>query len=120
MRHPPAVFKARAADDDPMQHSNDTQQHSGDEPQARDSRPQRSAATGSTDESIGRPANWREGRYQRSGAPVDQSVNQPSQTDDEPHDTVGTQTPPASSRANRPKPLPPEQQKPVTLRDYDP
>jgi hypothetical protein len=74
---------------------------------------------GSTDQSIGRPGNWREGRYQRSGARVDQSVNQPSQTDDEPHDTVGTQTPPASARANRPKSPPAEQQKPVTLRDYE-
>ena len=74
---------------------------------------------GSTDQSIGRPGNWREGRYQRSGARVDQAVNQPSQTDDAPHDTVGTQTPPASPRANRPKSPPPEQQKPVTLRDYE-
>ena len=77
------------------------------------------APAGTTDESIGRPGNWREGRYQRRGAPVDQSVNQPSQTDDEPHDTMGTQTPPASSRANRPKSPPPAQQKPVTLRDYE-
>jgi hypothetical protein len=77
------------------------------------------APAGSTDESIGRPADWREGRYQRSGARVDQSVNQPSQTNDQPHDTVGTQTPPASSRANRPKSPPAEQQKPVTLRDYE-
>ena len=74
---------------------------------------------GSTDQSIGRPADWREGRYQRSGAPVDQSVNRPSQTDDEPHDTVGTQTPPASSRPNRAKSPPAEQLKPVTLRDYE-
>jgi hypothetical protein len=76
------------------------------------------APAGSTDESIGRPGNWREGRYQRDGARVDQSVNQPSQTDDEPHDTVGTQTPPAAPRANRPK-SPPAEQKPVTLRDYE-
>jgi hypothetical protein len=61
------------------------------------------APAGSTDESIGRPADWREGRYQRSGARVDQSVK----------------TPPASSRANRPKSPPAEQQKPVTLRDYE-
>lgn len=60
------------------------------------------APSGSTDESIGRPAGWREGRYQRSGAPVDQSV-----------------TPPASSRANRAKSPPAEQLKPVTLRDYE-
>jgi hypothetical protein len=59
-----------------------------------------SARTGSTDESIGRPDNWREGRYQRDGAGVDQAVNQPSQS--------------------TPKSPPAEQQKPVTLRDYDP
>jgi len=53
------------------------------------------AAAGSTDESIGRPGNWREGRYQRSG------------------------TPPAAPRANTPKSPPAEQQKPVTLRDYE-
>jgi hypothetical protein len=58
-----------------------------------------SAQTGSTDESIGRPENWREGRYQRDGADVDQAVNQPSQS--------------------APKPPPAEQQKPVTLRDYE-
>ena len=79
----------------------------------------KSVAEGTTDEAIGRPEGWREGRYQRSGAPVDQSVNRPSQTDDEPHDTVGTQTPPASAHANRPKPPPSGQQKPVTLRDYE-
>jgi hypothetical protein len=32
---------------------------------------------------------------------------------------MGTQTPPASSRANKPKSTPPERQKPVTLRDYE-
>jgi hypothetical protein len=57
------------------------------------------AKTGSTDESIGRPDNWREGRYQRAGARVDQSVNKPSQ--------------------EAPKSPPAEQQKPVTLRDYE-
>ncbi|MGA2398987.1 MAG: hypothetical protein ABSG30_13100 [Steroidobacteraceae bacterium] len=55
--------------------------------------------TGSTDESIGRPGNWREGRYQRSGALVDQSVNDPSQQ-------------------NPPDP-PAEREKPVTRRDYE-
>lgn len=84
-----------------------------------ESSPGAAPPSGSTDESIGRPSGWREGRYQQSGAPVDQSVNRPSQTDDEPHDTVGTQTPPASSRANRPKSPPAEQLKPVTLRDYE-
>lgn len=60
------------------------------------------AKTGSTDESIGRPGNWREGRYQRRGAPVDQSVNDPSQ-----------------STQSAPKSPPAEDQKPVTLRDYE-
>jgi hypothetical protein len=90
-------------------------QHSKDSNRA----PKPTAPEGSTDESIGRPGTWREGRYQRRGADVDQSVNQPAQTDDEPHDTVGTQTPPAASRANRPKSPPAEQLKPVTLRDYE-
>jgi hypothetical protein len=116
MRYPPASESCCACEDFSMQHSNDIP--------SRPAAPEPSAgappAAGSTDESIGRPATWREGRYQRSGAPVDQSVNQPSQTDDAPHDTVGTQTPPASSRANRPKSPPAERQKPVTLRDYDP
>lgn len=74
---------------------------------------------GSSDESIGRPADWREGRYQRSGAKVDQSVNQPSQTANEPHDTFGTQTPPSTGAANKPKSPPAAQEKPVTLRDYE-
>jgi len=104
-----------------MGHGNDTQQPGTETRQpGNETRggPPAPAPTGSTDESIGRPASWREGRYQRSGAPVDQSVNEPSQG--EPHDTVGTQTPPASSGAQRPKSPPPEQQKPVTLQDYDP
>jgi hypothetical protein len=63
-----------------------------------DASPQK-PATGTSDESIGRPGNWREGRYQRSGARVDQSVNRSAQ--------------------DAPKPPPPEQQKPVTLRDYE-
>jgi hypothetical protein len=91
----------------------------GGDPSAAAPPPGSTAPSGSTDESIGRPAGWREGRYQRSGAPVDQSVNKPSETDDEPHDTVGTQTPPASSHANKPKPLPADQQRPVTRRDYE-
>jgi hypothetical protein len=62
--------------------------------------PGAAAPTGSTDESIGRPSDWREGRYQRSGARVDQSVETP-----------------ASSRAKRPKS--PATQRPVTLRDYE-
>jgi hypothetical protein len=94
-------------------------QHSKKEGRPRSSDDGAAAPTGSTDQAIGRPGNWREGRYQRSGARIDQSVNQSSQTDQERHDTVGTQTPRASSRANRPKSPPAEQLKPVTLRDYE-
>jgi hypothetical protein len=64
-----------------------------------DASPPKRAKTGSTDESIGRPGNWREGRYQRDEARVDQSVNPPSQS--------------------APKAPPAEQQKPVTLQDYE-
>lgn len=99
-----------------MQHSKADGPPSDDDGAAHDGA---AAPAGSTDQAIGRPGEWREGRYQRSGARVDQSVNQPSQTDDQPHDTVGTQTPPASSRANRPKSPPTRQQQPVTLRDYE-
>ena len=75
-------------------------QHSKKEgrPRANDDDP--AAPTGSTDQAIGRPGNWREGRYQRSGARIDQSVTQ-------------------TSRANRPKSPPADQLKPVTLRDYE-
>ena len=103
-----------------MQHSDDTRAPPGassKNPSANSGAG--STGDGSTDETIGRPPSWREGRYQRRGAPVDQSVNQPSQTDDAPHDTVGTQTPPTTGRDNRPKSPPAEQQKPVTLRDYE-
>jgi hypothetical protein len=34
----------------------------------------KSKDTTTTDESIGRPGPWREGRYQKSGQPVDASV----------------------------------------------
>jgi hypothetical protein len=42
--------------------------------------PRKNKAT--TDESIGRPGPWREGRYQRSGQSLDQSV-----APDPPHDS---------------------------------
>jgi hypothetical protein len=93
-----------------MQHSKEDRPQSNHDGAAHEGA---AAPAGSTDESIGRPGDWREGRYQRSGARVDQSVNQPSQN--EPRDPAGTQTP----RANRPKSPPAEQQKPVTLRDYE-
>lgn len=78
-----------------------------------------SSRTGSSDESIGRPADWREGRYQQPGKPIDQSVNKPSETTAEPHDTVGTQTPPATGKDNAAKGHPPKGQAPVTRKDYE-
>jgi hypothetical protein len=77
------------------------------------------SSAGSGDESIGRPPEWREGRYERRGAPIDQSVNKPSQTDDEPHDTVGTQTPPATGTKNSSKPPSARGQRAVTRKDYE-
>ena len=44
-------------------------------------------STGSSDEAIGRPKQWREGRYQQPGKPVDRSVTTP-QTHS--HDTKST------------------------------
>jgi hypothetical protein len=49
-----------------------------------------SESKGSSDESIGRPKEWREGRYQRPGASVDLSVVKPAQTPDESPDRVST------------------------------
>jgi hypothetical protein len=49
-----------------------------------------SASQGSSDESIGRPKQWREGRYEQPGKPVDQSVKKPPRADDAAHDTVST------------------------------
>ena len=44
---------------------------------------------GSSDEAIGRPEEWREGRYQRGGQPVDQSVDKSPETG-QPGDPVST------------------------------
>jgi hypothetical protein len=54
-----------------------------------------SESEGSSDEDIGRPGPWREGRYQEGGKPVDDSV---------------TKEPPA--RPQQP------QSKPVSKKDY--
>jgi hypothetical protein len=78
-----------------------------------------SAPEGSSGESIGRPADWQEGRYQQPGQPVDQSVNKPSETTAEPHDMVGTQTPPATGRKTSQTGRPPKGQVPVTRKDYE-
>jgi hypothetical protein len=48
-----------------------------------------SKTKGSSDEAIGRPDEWREGRYQRGGHSVDRSVEQPPNTD-QPRDLVST------------------------------
>jgi hypothetical protein len=45
---------------------------------------------GSADEAIGRPKEWREGRYQQPGKPVDQSVEKPADEPDSEPDTVST------------------------------
>jgi hypothetical protein len=73
----------------------------------------------SSDEAIGRPAEWREGRYQRRGDPPDQAVNKPSETDAQPHDTVGTQTPPATGSSNAVRGTEPKNEAPVTRKDYE-
>ena len=70
------------------------------------------------DESIGRPEDWREGRYQKPGERVDETVNDPAQTRSAPEDPIGAQTPP-----RKPGPLhtdtpPPAGERPVTLDDY--
>jgi hypothetical protein len=48
-----------------------------------------SKTKGSSDEAIGRPGEWREGRYQTEGGPVDRSVEPPPNTD-QPPDVVST------------------------------
>jgi hypothetical protein len=48
-----------------------------------------SKTKGSSDEAIGRPDEWREGRYQRGGHSVDRSVEPPPNTD-QPRDVVST------------------------------
>jgi hypothetical protein len=57
-----------------------------------------SQASGSSDESIGRPEEWREGRYQRTGTSPKQTVVTPPRTKPASNDPVST---------------------PVTQRDYE-
>ena len=45
---------------------------------------------GSTDESIGRPGPWKEGRYQQPGESVDQSVRTPPGTSPSPDQPAST------------------------------
>jgi hypothetical protein len=40
------------------------------------------SSKGSSDEAIGRPAEWREGRYQESGKSVDETVIEPARAED--------------------------------------
>jgi hypothetical protein len=57
-----------------------------------------SDSKGSSDKAIGRPGEWREGRYQQAGKPVDQSVKPSPETAKKPPDIIST---------------------PVTKRDYE-
>lgn len=45
---------------------------------------------GSTDESIGRPAQWREGRYEEGGRPIEPSVLKKPKEGSGPPDTTST------------------------------
>jgi hypothetical protein len=45
---------------------------------------------GSSDESIGRPAPWREGRYQQPGKPLAPSVVAPTDEQHQAKDTIST------------------------------
>jgi hypothetical protein len=77
-------------------------------------RPPRTTA----DESIGRPQDWQEGRYQRSGDREDEMVNDPEQTTSAPEDPMGSQTPPRRPGPLRTDTPPPPDERPVTLDDY--
>jgi hypothetical protein len=48
------------------------------------------SSDGSSDEAIGRPGEWREGRYQQSGKPVDRAVNDTKESQADSHDTTST------------------------------
>jgi hypothetical protein len=45
---------------------------------------------GSTNEDIGRPGPWKEGRYQRPGQPVDETVQTPPGTSPSPDAPMST------------------------------
>lgn len=49
-----------------------------------------SKTKGTSDEAIGRPKEWREGRYQQPGKPVDQTVDTQSEPDDDPPNSRDT------------------------------
>jgi hypothetical protein len=48
------------------------------------------SSEGSKDEAIGRPGPWKEGRYQRPGQSVDQSVRTPAGTSPNPDQPAST------------------------------
>jgi hypothetical protein len=64
-----------------------------------------SDSKGSSDKAIGRPGEWREGRYQEAGKPVDQSVKPSPETAEKPSDVIST---PVTKRdyEQQPKPSP--------------
>lgn len=47
-------------------------------------------SSGSSDKSIGRPKEWREGRYQQPGRSVDKSVTNQPRPEEGPPDTAST------------------------------
>jgi hypothetical protein len=49
-----------------------------------------SESKGTSDEAIGRPDAWREGRYERAGKPVPTSVNDPAEKAEQAADTLST------------------------------
>jgi hypothetical protein len=49
-----------------------------------------SDSQGSSDKAIGRPKEWREGRYQQAGKPVDESVKPSAETAEKPPDIIST------------------------------
>ena len=49
-----------------------------------------SESKGSSDEAIGRPEDWREGRYQQPGKPVNDTVRAPTNGRDQPAEVVST------------------------------
>ncbi|HEY4445075.1 MAG TPA: hypothetical protein VGN30_12395 [Steroidobacteraceae bacterium] len=69
-----------------------------------------SKTKGSSDEAIGRPDEWREGRYQIDGDSVDRSVEPPPNTD-QPPDVVST--PVTQKDYAQPQPAPAERRSPA-------
>ena len=49
-----------------------------------------SESKGTSDEAIGRPKEWREGRYQQPGKPVDETVDTEAKPEQKPESPVST------------------------------